>query len=77
MTTFITGGTGKTGRRVADRLTTMGRAVRLGSRSGDVRFDWDDSDTWAPAVDGCASAYVTFAPDLAFPGAADTVDALS
>ena len=42
MTTLITGGTGKTGRRVAHRLTAMGRAVKLGSRSGDVRFDWED-----------------------------------
>ncbi len=73
MTTLITGGTGKTGRRVAQRLTTTGRAVKLGSRSGDVRFDWDDELTWAPALDGCASAYITFAPDIAFPGAADTV----
>jgi uncharacterized protein YbjT (DUF2867 family) len=77
MTTLITGGTGKTGRRVADRLTATGRAVKLGSRSGDVRFDWDDELTWAPALDGCRSAYVTFAPDLAFPGAADTVAAFA
>ncbi|MET0524279.1 MAG: NmrA family transcriptional regulator [Nocardioides sp.] len=77
MTTLITGGTGKTGRRVAQRLTATGRTVRLGSRSGDVRFDWDDELTWAPALDGCRSAYVTFAPDLAFPGAADTVAAFA
>jgi len=77
MTTFITGGTGKTGRRVAQRLTATGRSVKLGSRSGDVRFDWDDELTWAPALDGCRSAYVTFAPDLAFPGAADTVAAFA
>ena len=74
-TTLITGGTGKTGRRVAQRLTATGRAVRLGSRSGDVPFDWEDTDTWAPALEGCSSAYVTFAPDIAFPGAADTVAA--
>jgi uncharacterized protein YbjT (DUF2867 family) len=76
-TTLITGGTGKTGRRVAARLTTMGHAVRLGSRSGDTRFDWDDDRTWAPALEGCTSAYVTFAPDLSFPGAADTVAAFA
>ena len=77
MTTLITGGTGKTGRRVAQRLTSTGRAVKLGSRSGDVRFDWDDELTWAPALQGCTSAYVTFAPDLAFPGAADIVAAFA
>ncbi|HSV37891.1 MAG TPA: NAD(P)H-binding protein [Nocardioidaceae bacterium] len=73
-TTLITGATGKTGRRVAERLTAMGRATKLGSRSRDVRFDWDDESTWAPALDGCTSAYITFAPDLAFPGAADTIE---
>jgi uncharacterized protein YbjT (DUF2867 family) len=72
-TTLITGGTGKTGRRVAERLTAMGRATKLGSRSGPVRFDWDDETTWGPALEGCDSAYITFAPDLAFPGAADTI----
>ena len=77
MTTLITGGTGKTGRRVAQRLTSAGHAVRLGSRSGDIPFDWDDELTWAPALDGCRSAYITFAPDLAFPGAADTVAAFA
>jgi uncharacterized protein YbjT (DUF2867 family) len=77
MTTLITGGTGKTGRRVAQRLTATGRAVKLGSRAGDVRFDWDDELTWAPALEGCSSAYVTFAPDLALPGAADTIGAFA
>jgi uncharacterized protein YbjT (DUF2867 family) len=76
-TTLITGGTGKTGRRVAHRLTVLGHAVRVGSRSGPDRFDWADSGTWAPALEGCASAYVTFAPDLALPGAADTVAAFA
>lgn len=76
-TTLITGGTGKTGRRVAQRLTSKGRAVRLGSRTGTDRFDWADPDTWSPALEGCVSAYVTFAPDLALPGAADTVAAFA
>ena len=72
-TTLITGGTGKTGRRVAERLTSMARPIKVGSRSGDTRFDWEDESTWAPALDGCRSAYITFAPDLAFPGAAEIV----
>ena len=33
MTTLITGGTGKTGRRVAQRLEAHGVPVRIGSRS--------------------------------------------
>ena len=72
-TTLITGGTGKTGRRVAELLTSMGHSIKVGSRSGHTRFDWEDESTWTPALDGCTSAYITFAPDLAFPGAAEIV----
>ena len=67
---FVTGATGKTGRRVLSRLRAQGRAVRGGSRSAEPPFDWDDQRTWASALDGVGAAYLTFAPDLAFPGAA-------
>ena len=40
--TLVLGGTGKTGRRVAERLTARGLAVRIGSRSGAPPFDWED-----------------------------------
>ena len=53
--TLITGGTGKTGRRIADRLTACGRPVRIGSRSETPAFDWDDSGTWS-AVESRAEA---------------------
>ena len=50
MTTFhtskfpvlIIGGTGKTGRRVAERLTAQGVPVRIGSRSASPAFDWEN-----------------------------------
>ena len=45
---LVLGGTGKTGRRVADRLRARGVAVRIGSRSGEPPFDWEDRDTWVP-----------------------------
>ncbi|MEV0719640.1 NmrA family NAD(P)-binding protein [Asanoa sp. NPDC050611] len=67
-TILVIGGTGKTGRRVADRLTAAGVPVRVGSRSGSPRFDWHDRATWAPAFAGVRAAYVTFYPDLAVPG---------
>ena len=51
---LVTGGTGKTGRRVADRLGAAGHAVRVGSRSGDPPFDWHDPTTWPAALDGVA-----------------------
>jgi len=40
--TLVIGATGKTGRRVVQRLQSADRAVRIGSRSEDPGFDWDD-----------------------------------
>jgi uncharacterized protein YbjT (DUF2867 family) len=71
--TLIVGGTGKTGRRVAARLTALGVPIRLGSRSGEPPFDWTDPTTWDAALHGVESAYVTYYPDLAMPGAADAI----
>lgn len=71
--TLITGGTGKTGRRVATRLTQLIHPIRIGSRSGQPRFEWHDEATWQPALEGCDSAYLAYSPDLAFPGAAELV----
>ena len=72
-TTLVLGGTGKTGRRVAERLTARGLPVRIGSRSAEPPFDWEDQATWAPAASRRGAAYITYYPDLAFPGAADKV----
>jgi steroid delta-isomerase-like uncharacterized protein len=73
MPTLIVGGTGKTGRRVAEKLAARGVATRVASRSGDVRFDWTDATTWGPALDGVSSAYVAYYPDLAVPEAPPAV----
>lgn len=72
-TVLIIGASGKTGRRVTDRLIARGRRVRPVSRSTTPRFDWQDESTWAPALDGVGAAYITYFPDLALPGAAETV----
>ena len=72
-TTLVLGGTGKTGRRVAERLQARGVPVRIGSRSGEPPFDWDKPETWAPALQGMSSAYISYYPDIAVPGAADLV----
>ena len=72
-TTLVLGGTGKTGRRVAKRLTERGLSVRIGSRSGKPPFDWEDRATWVPALHGVGSAYVSYYPDLAAPGAVEAV----
>ncbi|MEU7408000.1 MULTISPECIES: NmrA family transcriptional regulator [Streptomyces] len=75
--TLVIGGTGKTGRRVAERLALRGLPVRVGSRSGQPPFRWEDPATWEPALDGVTAVYVTYHPDLAFPGAAEAVGAFS
>ena len=72
-TTLVLGGTGKTGSRVARRLGEMGLAVRIGSRAGGQPFDWEDTATWGPVLEGVGSVYVTYQPDLAAPGAVDRV----
>ncbi|MDA4629700.1 NmrA family transcriptional regulator, partial [Escherichia coli] len=74
---LIVGGTGKTGRRVAERLTARNLPVRIGSRSGNPAFDWEDRNTWLPALNGVKAAYITYYPDLAIPGATETVEAFA
>ena len=74
---LVLGGTGKTGRRVTDRLARLGHRVRIGSRSATPPFDWDDPATWAAAVEGVDAAYVSYYPDVSFPGAAGSVAAFA
>ena len=73
---LVIGATGKTGRRVANRLEARGLPVRRGSRSSATPFDWDAPETWAPALRGARAAYVTYFPDLAFPGAVEKLESL-
>lgn len=59
--TLITGGTGKTGRRIAALLSATGRAVRPVARTAGtetVRFDWTDRATFDPALDGVSAIYL-------------------
>jgi len=74
-TTLVIGGTGKTGRRVADRLVKASQRVRIGSRAAEHPFDWEKRDTWGQVLQGVKAAYVTYQPDLAVPGALETVQA--
>ncbi|EXL08242.1 NAD(P)H-binding protein [Brucella anthropi] len=72
---LVIGANGKTGRRVAERLREKGVSVRSVSRSTEVPFDWANQSTWAAALDGIDSAYVSYQPDLALPGAVDAIRA--
>ncbi|MBT4933043.1 MAG: NAD(P)H-binding protein [Rhodospirillaceae bacterium] len=70
---LVLGGKGKTGRRVVERLHSRGREVRAVSRSTTPGFDWNDPETWADVLQGIGSVYITYQPDLAVPGAVETV----
>lgn len=76
-TTLVLGGTGKTGRRVAQRLSERGVDVRIGSRSGQPPFDWQDRSTWSAVLRGVAAVYIAYSPDAGFPGAAETIGAFA
>jgi uncharacterized protein YbjT (DUF2867 family) len=76
-TILVLGATGKTGRRIMERLQAGGVPTRAGSRTAQPPFDWADRDTWAPALSGVAAVYVTYYPDLAVPGAPEAVGELA
>lgn len=77
LTTLVLGGTGKTGRRVAERLWALNRPVRVGSRSSEPPFDWSDRATWPDALRDVGAVYISYYPDLAAPGAVDAITALT
>jgi uncharacterized protein YbjT (DUF2867 family) len=58
---------------VVQRLTAHGVPARVGSRSGQPPFDWEDPSTWAAALDGVGSVYISYYPDIAAPGAVQVV----
>jgi uncharacterized protein YbjT (DUF2867 family) len=75
---LITGGTGKTGRRVIERLRHLGvNNIRIGSRRETPSFDWDDPATWEDAVSGVDTVYIAFQPDLAVPTAPSVIGAFT
>lgn len=74
---LILGGTGKTGRRIAEQLVARDLPVRIGSRSSTPSFDWENRATWAGALEGVGAVYVSYYPDLAAPGAAEAVGAFA
>lgn len=71
---LILGGTGKTGRRVAQLLKNKTDIeVYIGSRSGIPAFDWEDPETWSEVIEGIDTVYITFQPDLAVPSAPEII----
>lgn len=72
---LVIGATGKTGSRVATKLEAKGLPVRRGARRSPTPFDWEDPTTWPAVLSGVSKAYVTYFPDLAFPGAIEKLEA--
>ncbi len=70
--TLVLGGTGKTGRRLVERLTRRHIPVRIGSRSGGLPFDWDQPWTWGPVFRNVEAAY-TYVPDLVVADPAEAI----
>ena len=63
---LVIGATGKTGSRTVAELARRGTPHRAGvrapARDGQVRFDWDDPESWATAADGVETVYLVKPP---------------
>lgn len=56
---LVLGGTGKTGRRIADHLRAAGADPRTAARhDADLPFDWDSPRSYAPALHGVGAVYL-------------------
>jgi uncharacterized protein YbjT (DUF2867 family) len=72
---LIVGATGKTGSKVYDLLSNVlpTSQIKAASRTSDVVFDWSQSATWLPALQGVSHVYLTYFPDLAAPTSAEHI----
>jgi uncharacterized protein YbjT (DUF2867 family) len=75
--TLVLGATGKTGRRITQRLEAAGLPVRHGSRDANPPFDWQDRSTWDAVMQDVHAVYISFQPDLAVPGALESIQAFT
>jgi uncharacterized protein YbjT (DUF2867 family) len=56
---LVLGATGKTGSRVARKLTGLGISIRTAARKGaDIRFDWNEPSTFAAALRRVSGVYL-------------------
>ncbi|CAN7688219.1 NAD(P)H-binding protein [Caballeronia sp. LjRoot34] len=74
---LVLGSTGKTGRRIAERLAARNLPVRHGSRSATRPFDWNDPSTWVPVLEGIKAVYVCYYPDLSVAGATNAIQSFT
>lgn len=71
--TLVLGATGKTGSRITAGLRNKGVPIRLGSRSASPVFDWNNEACWDECLTEVEAVYINYAPDLAIPGAANSI----
>ena len=50
--------------------------MRIGSRSASPAFNWHQPEGWAKALEGVDKVYITYQPDLAVPGALQSIEQL-
>ena len=74
---LLIGGTGKTGRLVAENLSKLGHNVRVVGRKTQPAFNWEDPETYNDALKGMDRAYIVYYPDLAVPGAKRAISQLT
>lgn len=72
---LVLGATGKTGRRIVRGLEEKGVPVRIGSRKATPSFDWQNEKSWDNCLKDVTAVFICYAPDLAIPGATDTIEA--
>jgi uncharacterized protein YbjT (DUF2867 family) len=70
---LVLGGSGKTGRRIVERLQAQHIPVHVGSRTAVPTFNWEDDSTWKHSLEGTTAAYISFFPDIAVPGAPEAI----
>jgi uncharacterized protein YbjT (DUF2867 family) len=70
---LVIGATGKTGRRVLQRLNDHKVPAVGVSFSSTPSFDWNNKATWEAVLNNIGSVYISYYPDLAIPGAVDAV----
>ncbi len=51
--------------------------MRIGSRSASPSFDWNNETGWDECLKGVEAVYISYAPDLAIPGATDAIQAFT
>ncbi len=74
---LVIGGTGKTGRRVVERLNQLNQNVRIGSRNQNPPFEWNEPSNWPAALEGMDKVYIVYYPDLAVPGSKEAIEGIA